>query len=112
VLPAPLTPLLCGCRTGKSASRSGPSAQFGTDSTAPATSTVGCLDVNYCQLRQSLRRACGSRCAIVLPEGRAYTPKVPRQIEQVVELCHAREAWERAVLPAFPTHIALAIGGG
>jgi hypothetical protein len=50
----------------------------------------------------------GAAHRIVVPDVRVYSSKVPAPISKLIEGVYRSAVAERAVLPLFPTHIALA----
>lgn len=66
--------------------------------------------LSYFELRRALIRNFGEQYRIVLPDIDAYAPKAPGMLKRVVEDLHGTRQLERAALPLFPTHLALARG--
>jgi ubiquinone/menaquinone biosynthesis C-methylase UbiE/uncharacterized protein YbaR (Trm112 family) len=64
--------------------------------------------LSHSKLRDSVRHSFGRAHRIVLPELRAYRPDAPSWLHRAVEAIHEHPALERALLPVFPTHVALA----
>jgi SAM-dependent methyltransferase len=66
--------------------------------------------LSYFELDRALTRSFGAAYRIALPDVSVYSSKVPAVLTQAIEKLHAVRPLERAALPAFPTHIALARG--
>jgi SAM-dependent methyltransferase len=64
--------------------------------------------LSYFELERALKRNFGRDYRIVVPDLRVYSPKLPASIPKLFEGVHRSRVVERAVLPLFPTHIALA----
>jgi ubiquinone/menaquinone biosynthesis C-methylase UbiE len=64
--------------------------------------------LSYFELQRALSRNFGSKCRVALPDISVYSARAPAALSRAVERAHAQRNVERALLPIFPTHIALA----